>query len=369
MLKKILKFFLPCTFRKIEQTKFELLKENRKLFSSEIEKISISINELDQKINKILDKVNMISSDIHLENRYADIRFWKLFKEKNETEQEARQRFFLTLPQRNDGVRVFQQGNAKLLSMLKKICEENNLRYWLYGGTLLGAVRHKGFIPWDDDIDVGMLREDIEKLSKILSNSADLRISSVYDWYAKCHQLRLMPRDEKIPCFIDIFFFDLKQGDLEDIWEKNIELHKKMIEYFESDGFNKKNFWEANPYLKENTNISVFSYVNDLFTSFVSKSLLASKYATKKEYVLYGVDNSFTDYRKNYFDISELFPLEKMEFEGEFYSVPKEYEKYLKRLYGNIWELPKDMISHFEHVPHSELEQEKTQQRINEFLQ
>lgn len=55
----------------------------------------------------------------------------------------------------------------EILIYFDKICRENNIRYWLSSGTALGAVRHGGFIPWDDDADVEMLREDFEKLKAI----------------------------------------------------------------------------------------------------------------------------------------------------------------------------------------------------------
>ena len=60
-----------------------------------------------------------------------------------------------------------QQEELKILKVFVKLCEENRLRYFIWGGSMLGAVRHQGFIPWDDDIDVSMPRPDFERLLEI----------------------------------------------------------------------------------------------------------------------------------------------------------------------------------------------------------
>lgn len=63
--------------------------------------------------------------------------------------------------------RALQEKALEILKYFQQVCAENGLRYWAGGGTLIGALRHRGFIPWDDDIDIFMPRADYEKLWEI----------------------------------------------------------------------------------------------------------------------------------------------------------------------------------------------------------
>jgi lipopolysaccharide cholinephosphotransferase len=65
-----------------------------------------------------------------------------------------------------------------ILLYVDRVCKEHNVRYWLSSGTLLGAVRHGGFIPWDDDLDIEMLREDYDKFVKVFPNNEDFALQT-----------------------------------------------------------------------------------------------------------------------------------------------------------------------------------------------
>lgn len=70
----------------------------------------------------------------------------------------------------DEDLKVIHNDELKITEFFIKICEEYNLEYTMLGGTMLGAIRHKGFIPWDDDMDFGMPRKDYEKLITLLSH-------------------------------------------------------------------------------------------------------------------------------------------------------------------------------------------------------
>ena len=123
---------------------------------------------------------------------------------------------------------------AELLETIDKICTENNLRWWTHYGTLLGTIRHGGFIPWDDDLDICMLREDYVRLEQVLKNYSDeLYIMSMTDHNEKKDYLNFCARiawnrkhiidqayfktyhDFLFPCGIDIFILDYLSEDEE----------------------------------------------------------------------------------------------------------------------------------------------------------
>lgn len=105
-----------------------------------------------------------------------------------------------------------------LLSAMKdidKICRENGLRYYLYAGTLLGAMNHKGFIPWDDDVDIVMFPSDFDSLCRIIDRDYHERYTvmtfdNTPNWYSKMSKLLVLGTSVNYfdgsthPIFIDI---------------------------------------------------------------------------------------------------------------------------------------------------------------------
>ena len=121
---------------------------------------------------------------------------------------ETRCKLFHDLPEATGQMRRSQQVTARLMTALDKILSDNNLEYWFGYGSLLGAYTRGGYIPWDDDVDICMHRDDFNRLLDILDDNTQYRVTTVFDSLPLCIQYCFCLRDENVPSFIDICVWD-----------------------------------------------------------------------------------------------------------------------------------------------------------------
>lgn len=238
-----------------------------------------------------------------------------------------------------------------MLKYVKKVCEENNLKYYLCGGTLLGAIRHKGYIPWDDDIDIFMPINDYKKFLELMHENKSYTALNPYeyeDYYyifsklvdnrTKLVELGRVEID-KMGVFIDIFpLLGLPNDEEErnDYINNLRTLNDKRYKYFWT-AWN----YSGNKYKKIAKTVLKFpGYIINKKRKTTEKTLkLMEKYNYDESenigFVLSAYDPKREVTRKDvYKDII------KVEFEGELFNAPVGYDEYLTNLYGKYMELP-----------------------------
>lgn len=252
-------------------------------------------------------------------------------------------------------IREFQLKQLILLDEIDSVCKRLNLTYYIIAGTLLGAVRHGGFIPWDFDLDIAMPRNDYSKLKEYyLSNPSEEFFYEDYDtekYHNSTHAMlrlkkthvitaRLASVDNKIKyngCLLDIFPLDKAPDDekLQEIQIKKLNKINKIFYYKEAQIFDNTSFFKK--ILKKIVSFFLLGCtykhlgkklekVETMYNGCDSKYLvsMSSHYSYKKQRLLkeiYGVPG-------------------RIAFEDREYNCPAQVEEYLKKLYGDYMKLP-----------------------------
>ena len=237
--------------------------------------------------------------------------------------------------------KVLREAQLVMLDMLVEfdaICQKHNLQYWLDSGTLLGAVRHKGFIPWDDDIDLSMPVEDYRKFKAIAQDELSENIffqTRETDKGFKFDYMKLRSNRASIVEFHEKGKeIDYHQGVFVDIFPMLTLPNSKFHREFYEDAFK---------LIRDVSAISLHT-PNGKDHPKVRKALLEAVNEMHEGWEKGDVKVIYSGKMPDvpaWFDIDEVFPLKKIEFEGlEFYA-PKNPQHYLKNIYSfDFMELP-----------------------------
>lgn len=240
------------------------------------------------------------------------------------------------IPTADGFLRLYQLGLLSILVEFDRVCEQHNIRYWLSGGTLLGAIRHGGFIPWDDDVDVDMLRDDYENFVQIFNSSTqnpDLYCELYRDKNAPATCILKIKHKQIAQAFIDIFPHDFCTKNIQGIEKEQI--NKKIVS------------------IRKKLSKSIFR-IND-----TNKLLKHLKYLTNVKInnnqqiddennhpsIHWGIDFPHR-YRNWIYDYSQIFPLKRVVFEGFKLCVPSDADYMLKNMYGDYMKFPKSICPH-----------------------
>lgn len=237
-------------------------------------------------------------------------------------------------------LRKAQLRMVDLLKFIDKVCADNGLRYWLSFGTLLGAARHGGFIPWDDDTDICMPLEDLQRFKQIM-----LYKNPSKEFVLQCHENDsgynrsqwVVLRDLCTECLQGNQFHNkLKYKGLQvDIFpvEENVSMGvKKCVDFLQR-------YFIARPTVSNKWYYNILKPFRMFFWYTLNYIIipLCRLYKNKQyrnTYVIsYGVPIPYRYIGEK----NDIFPVKRISFENEVFNAPKEFEKYLSNLYGD-WE-------------------------------
>lgn len=237
-----------------------------------------------------------------------------------------------------------QKYETEILDLFVKICEENNITYYLAYGTLIGAVRHKGFIPWDDDIDVCLKGEDYYKFRKIMQSHPlkgyfyqCLATEKYYfQWFSKIRKdntifLEEVLEGQKIHNGIYIDVFPLVPFPTKEKDQKKLYFKMKIFNLLtKSDMPKYKHYGKKGKILAK-----IFKIIPRNLRNKIALKITKSMILYNKDYKKYISLDSKDTYHIDSFDETTT-----VTFEGKKYLAPKNYDKFLTEIYGDYMKLP-----------------------------
>lgn len=257
----------------------------------------------------------------------------------------------MSLPHSHEGrLNSIQEIMLAFLLEMDRICKKHNIKWFLGGGTLLGAIRHNGFIPWDDDADIMMLREDYDKFCKIAASELPPSITfQTYENDKNCFydftKLRLNGTvfatgfaknhtQMHNGIAFDIFCHDKTANS-----KFGQKLHLALTLFTRALVFNKWNNRKADNGSKlQSVMTNFFKCILPLrFSLWLEIKIL--KFFKNKKNAKYLYDGMGRNIYNGSFPIEYLDEVIYVDFEGYKLPVPKEYDKYLTFLYGDYTEL------------------------------
>ena len=229
-----------------------------------------------------------------------------------------------------------------ILINVDKICRKHNIPYWIDYGTLLGAVRHGGFIPWDDDVDICVLDRDYKKLRKCLKEELPSNLA-FQDYTTDPNAFFFYGRvRDKNSYFYYPYFTKLKeQGLCLDIFRVNKVGSLKLKDF--ADFIFRRAWREIHNYGE----VANYSYARRIFNKIsgylifpfswlLVKLANSTSYISKNKYLVRYAAIPHTWTKEEY-----IFPLSEIKFEGHIFLAPNNFHEHLKLQYGDYMSLPK----------------------------
>ena len=233
------------------------------------------------------------------------------------------------LPSAQGNLKLLQDASVAILNYLNELCTKNGIKYWLDSGTLIGNERHNGFIPWDDDIDIAMLREDYLKFHEVLNNDSSFKQDGFYFRAGEITQI--FYKDS--PAQVDIFPMDIGYSTTP---PKGEEYTKFVASLNNIKGNNDFDFLKWEQHLQP---------VSDKYLNYCYKTrdeLLVPK-RVEKGFIFYGVETLVKN--RTCFCWDDIFPLIPCSFYGIATYKPKNTPYYLFCQYGDYMSLPDNFNS------------------------